>query len=68
MAKTRLLTDSPMQDALFAGQLVRLRKPDSGIHEIVRVLPVADEGTALYLIRSRRGMESIVKQHEIKRA
>jgi hypothetical protein len=57
-----------MQFAYIVGQLVRLRKPDSGIYEIVRVLPVADEGTALYVIRSKRGAESIAKQHEIKRA
>jgi hypothetical protein len=56
-----------MQHMFSVGQLVRVRKQAGGICEIVRVLPVAD-GSILYVIRSKRGTESIARQHDIERA
>ena len=57
-----------MQLSFSIGQLVRIRRPVGGIYEVVRVLAASDNGTILYVIRSRRGTESIARQDEIERA
>ncbi|MCB5175821.1 MULTISPECIES: hypothetical protein [Microvirga] len=57
-----------MQSVFSVGQFVRFRKLTGGIYEIVRVLPLVDEGAALYLLRSTQGAEAIARHHEIEKA
>jgi len=45
-----------------------MRKAAGGICEVVRILPVVDDGMVLYVIRSEQGTEMIVRQHELGRA
>jgi hypothetical protein len=59
--------ERPMQHIFSIGQLVRVRKQAGGICEIIRMLPIAD-GSILYVIRSKRGTESIARQHDLERA
>ncbi len=57
-----------MQSAFTIGQLVRVRKTTGRVCEVVRFLPVMEEGRLLYLIRSEQGAELIVSHHELRRA
>jgi hypothetical protein len=57
-----------MQPVFTVGQLVRVRKTAGRVCEVVRVLPVTEEGRLLYLIRSEQGDELIVSHHELRRA
>jgi len=57
-----------MQSAFTIGQLVRVRKMGGRLCEVVRILPVTDEGRHLYLVRSEQGAELIVPHHELRRA
>ena len=57
-----------MQPLFSVGQLVRMRQAAGGICEVVRILPVVDDGMILYVIRSEQGDEVIVRQHELGRA
>jgi hypothetical protein len=57
-----------MQPLFSVGQLVRMRKAAGGICEVVRILPVVDDGIVLYVIRSEQGAEMIVRQRELGRA
>jgi negative regulator of sigma E activity len=57
-----------MQSEFSVGQLVRVCKMAGRLCEVVRVLPVTEEGRHLYLIRSEQGAELIVRHHELRRA
>jgi hypothetical protein len=50
------------------GQFVRFRKLSGGIYEVVRVLPLIDDGATLYLLRSTQGEEAVARHHEIEKA
>lgn len=56
-----------MQSAFVVGQLVRVRETGR-LCEVVRVLPVVEDGMLLYVIRSEQGAELIVRQYELGRA
>jgi hypothetical protein len=61
----------PMAHRFHVHQLVRLRvllldKSRNGIHQIVRLLPLAMDGTPLYRIKSStEGTERVVTEDEI---
>jgi hypothetical protein len=57
-----------MQSVFTVGQLVRVRTMAGRLCEVVRILPVTEEGRHLYLIRSEQGAELIVSHHELSRA
>jgi hypothetical protein len=57
-----------MQPLFSVGQLVRMRQAAGRICEVVRILPVVDDGMVVYMIRSEQGAEMIVRQHELGRA
>ena len=67
MSTTRLNVESVMQSAFAVGQLVRVRGTGR-LCEVVRVLPVTEDGVLLYLIRSEQGAERITRHHELARA
>jgi len=50
------------------GQFVRFRKLTGGIYEVVRVLPLVEDGAALYLLRSTFGAEAVARHHELEKA
>jgi hypothetical protein len=56
-----------MQPAFVVGQLVRVR-PTGRICEVMRILPVVEDGMLLSVIRSEQGAELIVRQYELGRA
>jgi hypothetical protein len=56
-----------MQSAFVVGQLVRV-KGTGRLCEVVRVLPVTEDGMLLYVIRSEQGAERITQHHELVRA
>lgn len=56
-----------MQPVFSVGQFVRYRR-GAGVFEVVRILPVVEDGMALYLIRSTHGDEAIARHHEIRKA
>jgi hypothetical protein len=56
-----------MQSGFTVGQLVRVGGTGR-LFEVVRILPVTEEGRLLYLIRSEQGSELIVSHHELRRA
>lgn len=57
-----------MPSIFSVGQFVRFRKPTGGIYEVVRVLPLVDNGVTLYLLRSTQGAEAVARHHEIEKA
>jgi negative regulator of sigma E activity len=57
-----------MKSVFTVGQLVRVTKIAGRLCEVVRILPVTEEGRHLYLIRSEQGAELIVSHHELRRA
>jgi hypothetical protein len=57
-----------MQSSFSVGQFVRLRKVMGRIYEIIRILPLEDDGTTLYVIRSTHGAEAVARHSEIERA
>ena len=63
-----ILIGGVMPSVFTVGQLVRVRKTAGRVCEVVRILPVTEEGRLLYLIRSEQGAELIVSHHELKRA
>jgi hypothetical protein len=67
MSATQLGVESVMQSAFIVGQLVRVRETGR-ICEVVRILPVVENGMLLYVIRSEQGAELIARQHELARA
>ncbi len=56
-----------MPSAFAVGQLVRVRETGR-ICEVVRTLPVVENGMRLYVIRSEHGAELIAQHHELARA
>ncbi len=48
-----------IQAVFSVGELVRVRKYSGGIYEITRILPVTEDGALLYLIRDRKGIQTI---------
>jgi hypothetical protein len=56
-----------MQSVFSIGQLIRIRRMTRRICEVVRVLPVAEDGMLLYVIRSEQGAELIARQYELGR-
>jgi hypothetical protein len=63
-----LMLGGLMQSSFSVGQFVRFRKVSGRIYEIIRILPLEDEGTTLYLIRNTQGAEAIARHSEIERA
>jgi hypothetical protein len=59
--------EAQMRFVYSVGQFVRFRRM-AGVYEIIRILPVMEEGGALYLIRSTQGIETIARHHEIQKA
>jgi hypothetical protein len=57
-----------MQSSFSVGQFVRFRKVTGRIYEIIRILPLEDGGTTLYVIRSTHGAEAVARHSEIERA
>jgi hypothetical protein len=66
MSETRFDVESVMQSAFLVGQLVRVRGTRR-LCEVVRILPVVEDGMLLYVIRSEQGAELIVRQSELGR-
>ncbi|HZH50847.1 MAG TPA: hypothetical protein VEZ16_03095 [Microvirga sp.] len=56
-----------MRPIYSVGQFVRFRRMTS-MFEVVRILPVVEDGAALYLIRSTHGEEAIARHHELRKA
>jgi hypothetical protein len=50
------------------GEFVRVRRSTRCIYEVVRILPILDHGTVLYVISNKQNAEMIVKQHQLMRA
>jgi hypothetical protein len=67
MSATRFDGESVMQSAFVVGQLVRVRGTGR-LCEVVRVLPVTEDGMFLYVIKSEQGAERITRHHELARA
>jgi hypothetical protein len=65
---SRFGLEDVMQPLFSVGQLVRMRRAAGGIYEVVRILPVVDDGIVLYVIRSEQGADMIVRQRELGRA
>ena len=67
MSASQFGVGSVMQSAFVVGQLVRVRGTGPQC-EVVRVLPVTEDGVLLYVIRSEQGAERITRHHELARA
>jgi hypothetical protein len=67
MSAVRLDVESVMRYAFVVGQLVRV-SGTGRLYEVVRVLPVTEDGVLLYVIRSEQGAELITRHHELARA
>ena len=67
MSATQFDMERVMQSAFVVGQLVRVRGTGR-LCEVVRVLPVTEDGMLLYVIRSEHGAERITRHHELARA
>lgn len=59
--------EATMRPIYSVGQFVRFRRMTS-MFEVVRILPVVEDGAALYLIRSTHGEEAIARHHELRKA
>jgi hypothetical protein len=57
-----------MRSFFSPGEFVRVRRSTSSIYEVVRILPIVDQGGALNVISNKQGAEMIVKQHQLMRA
>lgn len=67
MAASQFELDGVMGSAFVVGQLVRIRETGR-ICEVVRTLPVVEDGMLLYVIRSEHGAELIARHHDLARA
>ena len=50
------------------GELVRVRRSTHCIYVVVRILPIVDDGAALYVIGNKQGAKMIVKHLQLMRA
>ena len=57
-----------MKHLFSVGQFVRARALGSGIHEVVRVLPLLDDGMRLYVVKSARGVETVARHEDLELA
>ena len=60
--------EASLPSIFSVGQFVRFRKLTGGIYEVVRVLPLVEDGAALYLLRSTLGAEAVARHHELEKA